>query len=155
MSDNVLSAFWLVGFLWGAVIAGLVFHLLVRRFPALEANMPIASMFGIIFFTAVTTAAGRDSLLTMGWQLLLVSILHNMIGLMLGYGSAGPAVSMSTPPARRARSRLSKRRHGVRPGRQDGDARHRRPCARRIQPVAKFRRLDPRQLLATAPAAND
>ena len=85
MSDNALSAFGLVGFLWGAVIAGLVFHLLVQRFPALEANMPLASMFGIIFFTAVTTAAGRDALLTMGWQLLIVSILHNVIGLMLGY----------------------------------------------------------------------
>jgi BASS family bile acid:Na+ symporter len=86
MSDNALSAFGLVCFLWGAVIVGLVFHLLVRSFPALEANMPIASMFGIIFFTAVTTAAGRDALLTMGWQLLLVSILHNIIGLTLGYG---------------------------------------------------------------------
>ena len=66
MSDNGLSAFGLVGFLWGAVIAGLVFHLLVRRFPALEAKMPVASMFGIIFFTAVTTAAGRDALLVNG-----------------------------------------------------------------------------------------
>jgi bile acid:Na+ symporter, BASS family len=86
MSENALSAFGLVGYLWGAVIVGLVFHLLVQRIPALETNMPVASMFGIIFFTAVTTAAGRDSLLTMGWQLLLVSILHNIIGLVLGYG---------------------------------------------------------------------
>lgn len=86
LGDNMRSAFGLVGYLWGAVIVGFVFHLLAQRFPALEAKMPIASMFGIIFFTAVTTAAGRDSLLTMGWQLLLVSILHNIIGLMLGYG---------------------------------------------------------------------
>jgi BASS family bile acid:Na+ symporter len=42
-------------------------------------------MFGIIFFTAVTTAAGRDALLAMGWLLLLVSILHNLVGLTLGY----------------------------------------------------------------------
>jgi BASS family bile acid:Na+ symporter len=86
LSDNMHSAFELVCYLWGAVIVGLVFHWLVQRFPSLEANMPIASMFGIIFFTAVTTAAGRDSLLTMGWQLLIVSILHNVIGLVLGYG---------------------------------------------------------------------
>jgi BASS family bile acid:Na+ symporter len=43
-------------------------------------------MFGIIFFTAVTTAAGRDALLEMGWLLLIVSILHNLAGLTLGYG---------------------------------------------------------------------
>jgi BASS family bile acid:Na+ symporter len=85
LGNNALSAFELIAFLWGAVIAGVVFHALVRAFPTLESRMPIASMFGIIFFTAVTTAAGRDSLLTMGWQLLLVSILHNIIGLILGY----------------------------------------------------------------------
>jgi len=85
MGPNSLAAFGLVGFVWGAILAGLAFHVLVRFFPALEANMPVASMFGIIFFTAVTTAAGRDALLTMGWQLLIVSILHNVIGLALGY----------------------------------------------------------------------
>jgi hypothetical protein len=35
--------------------------------------------------TAVTTAAGRDDLLRTGWLLLLVSILHNAAGLILGY----------------------------------------------------------------------
>jgi BASS family bile acid:Na+ symporter len=83
---NTLAVFELVGFLWGAVVAGVVFHLLARRFPVLEQKMPLASMFGIIFFTAVTTAAGRDALLEMGWLLLIVSILHNLAGLTLGYG---------------------------------------------------------------------
>lgn len=86
LDGNALAAFGLIGFLWGAVAAGVVFNFLVRRFPALERNMPLASMFGIIFFTAVTTAAGRDSLLVMGWSLLIVSILHNVVGLLLGYG---------------------------------------------------------------------
>jgi BASS family bile acid:Na+ symporter len=84
-SGNALTAFGLIGFLFGAVIAGVVFHALARLFPALEKNMPLASMFGIIFFTAVTTAAGRDALLAMGWLLLLVSILHNLVGIALGY----------------------------------------------------------------------
>jgi BASS family bile acid:Na+ symporter len=84
-SGNALAAFGLIGFLLGAVIVGVVFHALARLFPALERNMPLASMFGIIFFTAVTTAAGRDALLVMGWLLLLASILHNLIGLALGY----------------------------------------------------------------------
>jgi BASS family bile acid:Na+ symporter len=85
LSKNALSGFGLIGFIAGAVMVGILFNALTRFFPALESQMPIASMFGIIFFTAVTTAAGRDSLLVMGWQLLVVSILHNVIGLMLGY----------------------------------------------------------------------
>jgi bile acid:Na+ symporter, BASS family len=71
--------------LWGAVIVGVVFHALIRLWPGLQDVMPLFSMFGIIFFTAVTTAAGRDDLLKMGWLLLLVSILHNTAGLVLGY----------------------------------------------------------------------
>jgi BASS family bile acid:Na+ symporter len=86
LSGNWLAVYELIAFLWGAVVAGVGFHLLARRFPALEQNMPLASMFGIIFFTAVTTAAGRDALLEMGWLLLAVSILHNLAGLTLGYG---------------------------------------------------------------------
>ena len=64
--------------------------------------MPLASMFGIIFFTAVTTAAGRDALLEMGWLLLVVSILHNLAGLPLAYTSTdlvtanGTAVNLTT-----------------------------------------------------------
>jgi BASS family bile acid:Na+ symporter len=85
-SGNSLAAFELIAFMLGAVVAGVGFHVLARRFPTLEQNMPLASMFGIIFFTAVTTAAGRDALLEMGWLLLAVSILHNLAGLCLGYG---------------------------------------------------------------------
>jgi BASS family bile acid:Na+ symporter len=85
LAGNTLSAFELVGFLWGAVVAGVIFHTVWRRFPSLEERMPIASMFGIVFFTAVTTAAGRDALLAMGMALLVVSVLHNLTGLVLGY----------------------------------------------------------------------
>jgi bile acid:Na+ symporter, BASS family len=86
LAGNTLSAFGLVGFLWGAIVAGVIFHTVWRRYPSIEARMPIASMFGIVYFTAVTTAAGRDSLLTMGAALLVVSVLHNLAGLVLGYG---------------------------------------------------------------------
>jgi BASS family bile acid:Na+ symporter len=86
LSGNALTLFGLIGFLWGAVVAGVLFHALTRLLPSsLEQKMPVFSMFGIIFFTAVTTAAGRDSLLAMGWLLLLASILHNLVGLTLGY----------------------------------------------------------------------
>jgi bile acid:Na+ symporter, BASS family len=85
LSERGLAMFDLTAFLYGAVIAGVVFHALVRVWPGLQDVMPLFSMFGIIFFTAVTTAAGRDDLLKMGWLLLLVSILHNAAGLILGY----------------------------------------------------------------------
>ena len=49
----------LSGFFAGAVIAGVVYHFLYRRFPKLDNIMPLISMFGIIYFTTVTTAAGR------------------------------------------------------------------------------------------------
>jgi BASS family bile acid:Na+ symporter len=85
LSGNALAVFGLIGFLWGAVLVGALFNALTRLLPSLEQKMPLFSMFGIIYFTAVTTAAGRDNLLAMGWMLLLVSILHNLVGLTLGY----------------------------------------------------------------------
>jgi BASS family bile acid:Na+ symporter len=96
---NFLAVFELIGFLWGAVVAGVGFHLLAQRFGVLEQKMPLASMFGIIFFTAVTTAAGRDALLEMGWLLLIVSILHNLAGLTLGY-SLGRLCGLDVTSAR-------------------------------------------------------
>jgi BASS family bile acid:Na+ symporter len=66
-------------------IVGVVFHLLAVRVPWIESKVHVMSMFGIIYFTAVTTAAGRDNLLHVGMALLVVSILHNLIGWILGY----------------------------------------------------------------------
>jgi BASS family bile acid:Na+ symporter len=42
-------------------------------------------MFGIVYFTLVTTAAGRDNLLQVGGLLFLASILHNGAGYFFGY----------------------------------------------------------------------
>ena len=47
--------------------------------------MPLLSMFGIIFFTAITTAAGRDNLLQVGGLLFLAAAIHNASGYVLGY----------------------------------------------------------------------
>jgi len=85
LHGNALAAFGIVGFLWAAVVAGTLFHVLWRLFPRVEARMPLFSMFGIIFFTAITTATGRDELLHIGKLLICVSILHNLCGLVLGY----------------------------------------------------------------------
>ena len=47
--------------------------------------MPYFSMFGIIYFTLVTTAAGRDNLIQIGFLLFLASVLHNGAGYFFGY----------------------------------------------------------------------
>jgi BASS family bile acid:Na+ symporter len=75
----------LIGFFLAAVIAGIVYHALTRRFPSLDKWMPIASMAGIVYFTTVTTAAGRDNLLRVGALLFLAAALHNAAGYFFGY----------------------------------------------------------------------
>lgn len=85
LQGNSLAAFGIIGYLWAAVLAGTLFHSLWRIHPYIEARMPLFSMFGIIFFTAITTATGRDELLNIGMLLVCVSVLHNLIGLTLGY----------------------------------------------------------------------
>ena len=42
-------------------------------------------MFGIIYFTTVTTAAGRDNLLQVGFLLFISSVIHNAAGYFFGY----------------------------------------------------------------------
>lgn len=53
---------------------------------AVRRLLPMVSMAGIVFFTAVTTAAGRDDLLRVGPLLLLAAMIHNCLGYLLGYG---------------------------------------------------------------------
>ncbi len=75
----------LFGFLLSAVVAGVVFHWLAMRVRSLEGWMPRFSMFGIIYFTLVTTAAGRDNLLQIGLLLFLAAVIHNTAGYIFGY----------------------------------------------------------------------
>ncbi len=69
----------------GAVVFAVVYHYVTKVFPWIDHNMHVISMFGIIFFTAVTTAAGRDNLLVAGLALILAAIIHNLTGYALGY----------------------------------------------------------------------
>jgi BASS family bile acid:Na+ symporter len=85
---EVLPWIGVVGFIFAAVIAGVIYHHATKLLPALPKFMPIASMFGIIYFTAVTTAAGRDNLLQIGGLLFLAAMLHNTFGYVFGYGLA-------------------------------------------------------------------
>src|SRR5213079_2195485 len=47
--------------------------------------MPKFSMFGIVYFTLVTTAAGRENLLKVGGLLFVAAALHNAAGYFFGY----------------------------------------------------------------------
>lgn len=72
-------------FLCGAILVGYIYNLLYNLSPKVDQLMPYFSMFGIIYFTLVTTAAGRDNLLEIGFLLFLASVLHNGAGYFFGY----------------------------------------------------------------------
>lgn len=68
--------------------AGLIFNKLFSgKVKWLDAAMPLVSMGGIAFIIVIITAAGRDSLLTIGPALLLLVLIHNLSGYTLGYWS--------------------------------------------------------------------
>ncbi len=75
----------LSAFAIGSVVFGALYHVVARRFAAVDRLIPLASMAGIVYFTTVTTAAGRDNLLKVGALLFLVSAIHNAAGYFFGY----------------------------------------------------------------------
>ncbi len=81
----VLQSINLSGFFAGAIIAGVVYNYLHQRFPKLDTLMPLISMIGIIYFTTVTTAAGRENLMKVGVLLFIASVIHNAAGYFFGY----------------------------------------------------------------------
>ncbi|MBD1424640.1 bile acid:sodium symporter family protein [Sphingobacterium arenae] len=72
-------------FVLGAIPVGFGYHLLTKKLPSLDKRMPYFSMFGIIYFTAVTTAAGQQYLLEIGAVLFLAAVIHNGAGYFFGY----------------------------------------------------------------------
>lgn len=68
--------------------AGLLFNkILAGKSKWLDGVMPLLSMFGIAFSIVVITAAGRDSMLTIGPLLIVLVLIHNTAGYALGYWS--------------------------------------------------------------------
>ncbi|PRY16375.1 BASS family bile acid:Na+ symporter [Pontibacter ummariensis] len=66
--------------------AGLLFNkLLSGKAKWLDDAMPVVSMLGIAFIIVIITAAGRDSLLDIGAMLILIVMVHNIAGYILGY----------------------------------------------------------------------
>jgi BASS family bile acid:Na+ symporter len=69
--------------------AGLLFnYFLGKRLPRIMKVMPLLSMISIAVIITIITAAGRDSLLSIGPLLVVACLIHNAAGYSLGYGFA-------------------------------------------------------------------
>jgi BASS family bile acid:Na+ symporter len=84
-STEGMESVEILSFFAGAFLVGLIYHLFTLKFNNLDQLMPYISMFGIVYFTTVTTAAGRDNLLKVGFILFLASVIHNGAGYLFGY----------------------------------------------------------------------
>lgn len=86
---NMLSMMWdIIKMVILPITAGLVFNkFLSGKAKWLDQTMPFVSMFGIAFIIVIITAAGRNSLLTIGPALILLVLIHNLAGYFLGYWS--------------------------------------------------------------------
>lgn len=66
--------------------AGLIFNKLLRgKSQWLDAAMPLVSMIGIGMVITIVTAAGRDSLLNIGFLLIGLVAIHNLAGYSIGF----------------------------------------------------------------------
>jgi BASS family bile acid:Na+ symporter len=71
------------------IIGGLLFNKLLHgRAKWLDDAMPLVSMVGIALIISIITAAGRDSLLSIGITLVFAVLIHNISGYLLGYWSS-------------------------------------------------------------------
>jgi BASS family bile acid:Na+ symporter len=86
LSATPLGVFQSLSYVAAAILVARLYHLAVTGpLPAIETVMPYASMFGIMYYNTITTAAGRDALLDVGLILLAVGIVHNVTGYLFGY----------------------------------------------------------------------
>jgi bile acid:Na+ symporter, BASS family len=68
---------------------GLIVNYIFRKqIDWLNRYMPLVSMVGIALIICIITAAGRESLLTIGLALVACTLIHNLMGYALGYGMA-------------------------------------------------------------------
>lgn len=84
---DVLTMMWsIVKMIIIPIGAGLLFNQIVGgKAKWLDKAMPIISMAGIALIIVVITAAGRDSLLDIGGLLMVLVLVHNVFGYLLGY----------------------------------------------------------------------
>lgn len=90
VSIDLLAMFWSISkMVLLPILAGLLFnHFFHGRAAWVDRIMPLISMAGIAVIIAIITAAGRDSLLTIGGLLIVVALVHNVLGYLIGFGVA-------------------------------------------------------------------
>lgn len=81
-----MSFFWFYGL-------PMLIAILLKKRPQISRAMienclSFAAMLGIVINTVIITASGRDNLLQVGGLLIITCLLHNMIGLSVGYLTA-------------------------------------------------------------------
>jgi BASS family bile acid:Na+ symporter len=86
---NVLDMMWeIIKIVIIPILAGLIFNkFLSGKSKWLDKAMPLVSMVSIAVIIVIITAAGRDSLLSIGPALILIVLIHNLSGYTLGYWS--------------------------------------------------------------------
>lgn len=68
------------------ILVGLILnHFFEETIARIKGIFPLISMAGIVVIIAIITAAGRDALLDIGLLLILVVMVHNLLGFVLGY----------------------------------------------------------------------
>lgn len=68
------------------VVLGVLFnHFLHGKAKRLDDFMPVISMTAIVLILGIMTAGGRDSILTLGFLIILAGIIHNLAGYFFGY----------------------------------------------------------------------
>lgn len=86
MVSMFLSILWVVIL---PIVAGLLFRSLLPKFTELAvAYLPALSSLAIAFIVAIIVSANSAKLMVGGWLIILVVMLHNLCGLLLGYGVA-------------------------------------------------------------------
>ncbi|MBB4686802.1 bile acid:sodium symporter family protein [Amycolatopsis jiangsuensis] len=91
MGENSVRALQQVCYVAAAIILARLYYAAVLRYGAIGRFMPYVSMFGIMYYNTVVTAAARDTLLTVGAVLLLIGLIHNLVGFTFGYWGARAA----------------------------------------------------------------
>ncbi|WP_232834823.1 bile acid:sodium symporter family protein [Pleomorphovibrio marinus] len=82
------------------IVAGLIVnYVLEERAKSLHRILPLLSMITVALVIAIITASGKPQLVEMGWVLLAMVLLHNILGLILGYG-AGKLLGMNEEDCR-------------------------------------------------------
>lgn len=86
MVSMFLSILWVVIL---PIVAGLLFRSLLPKFTeSAVAYLPALSSLAIALIVAIIVSANSAKLMVGGWLIILVVMLHNLCGLLLGYGIA-------------------------------------------------------------------